>query len=269
MIFSDLDLARRLEGLEAWCGSECARARMRMQPEADTAALPVAGGYAFFFGAASPLTEAKGLGMSGPVTDEELEAMECVFSGRGIPAKVMLCPMADPSLLAGLTRRDYQPSGFENVLYRALDRFETFPTPRAIAAEWAGPDEVELCGQTLARGFVAPDEPGPEILEITAMAMQVEGMRSVLARVDGEPAGAASLLVRDGVAMLAGASTLPDYRRRGIQTTLAYMRLDYAAAAGCQLATMGASPGSTSQRNAERLGFRVAYTKLVLVREFS
>ncbi len=47
------------------------------------------------------------------------------------------------------------------------------------------------------------------------------------------------------------------------------MRLDYAAAAGCQLATMGALPGSTSQRNAERLGFRVAYTKLVLVREFS
>ncbi len=136
-----------------------------MQPEADTARLPVAGGYAFFFGAAPPLTEAKGLGMSGPVTDEELEAMECVFSGRGIPAKVMLCPMADPSLLAGLTRRDYQPSGFENVLYRALDRFETFPTPRAIAAEWAGPDEVELCGQTLARGFVAPDEPGPEILD--------------------------------------------------------------------------------------------------------
>ena len=269
MIFADLDLARRLEGVEAWCGAEFARARMQTRPEADTAAVSVAGGYAFFFGAGSPLTEAKGMGMSGPVAAEELDQMEHVFSVRGVPAKVMVCPLADPSLLDGLTRRGYQPTGFEDVLYRALDRFETFPPPGEIAVAWAGPEQTELYGQTLARGFVAPEEPGPEILEITAMATCVEGMKGLLARVDGKPAGAASLLIRNGLALLAGASTLPPYRNRGIQTSLAYIRLDYAAAAGCELATMGAAPGSTSHRNAERLGFRVAYSKLVLVRDFS
>ena len=30
---------------------------------------------------------------------------------------------------------------------------------------------------------------------------------------------------------------------------------------GCDLATMGAEPGSASQRNAERSGFRIAYTR--------
>jgi hypothetical protein len=270
MIFADLDLARRLEGIEAWCGAECARARMQIRPEADTAAVAVAGGYAFFFGEGSPLTEAKGMGMSGPVSDEDLEAMERVFSDRGVPAKVMVCPLADPSLLEGLARRDFRPIGFEDVLYRALDRFETFTMPpREFAADWAGPDETELYGLTLARGFVAPDEPGPELLEIAAMAARVEGMKGLLAQVDGVPAGAASLLIRDGLAMLGGASTLPAHRNRGIQTSLAYMRLDHAAAAGCKLATMGAAPGSTSHRNAERLGFRVAYTKLVLFRDFS
>jgi GNAT superfamily N-acetyltransferase len=270
MIFADLELARRLEGVEAWCGAEFARARMRIQPEADTAAVAVAGGYAFYFGNSSPLTEAKGMGMSGPVTDEELEVMERVFSSRGVPAKVMVCPLADPSLLEGLARRGFRAAGFEDVLYRELDRFETFPPPPGeFAVAWAGPDEAELYGQTLARGFVAPEEPGPEILEITAMGTLVEGLKGLLARVGGEPAGAASLLIRDGLAMLAGASTLPAYRNRGIQTRLAHFRLEHAATAGCELATMGAAPGSTSHRNAERLGFRVAYSKLVLVRDFS
>ena len=36
----------------------------------------------------------------------------------------------------------------------------------------------------------------------------------------------------------------------------------YAASHGCDLALMGAQPGSGSQRNAERHGFRIAYTRV-------
>jgi hypothetical protein len=39
-------------------------------------------------------------------------------------------------------------------------------------------------------------------------------------------------------------------------------RLRFAADQGCDLALMGALPGSASQRNAERQGFRIAYTRL-------
>lgn len=39
-------------------------------------------------------------------------------------------------------------------------------------------------------------------------------------------------------------------------------RLRYAAENGCDLALMVARPGSGSQRNAERHGFRIAYTRL-------
>ncbi len=269
MIVVNRNLAKRLEDIESWCGAEFARARMRSRPDADTSAVPVAGGYAFFFGAGSPLTEAKGLGMAGPVTEEDLDAMEGVFSDRGIPAKIMVCPLADPSLLDGLSSRDYRPVGFEDVLYRSLDLMEDVDPPDGFEVDWAGPDEAELCGRTLARGFVAPEEPGPEVLEITTMSGEVEGFRSLLARVNGEPAGAASILIRDGLAMLAGASTLPAYRKRGIQTALAHMRLAHATTLGCDLALMGAAPGSTSHHNAERLGFRVAYSKLVLIRTFS
>ena len=62
-------------------------------------------------------------------------------------------------------------------------------------------------------------------------------------------------------ALLAGASTVPEGRRNGAQLALLDTRLHTAASQGCNLAMMVAAPGSASQRNAERNGFRVAYTR--------
>jgi GNAT superfamily N-acetyltransferase len=67
--------------------------------------------------------------------------------------------------------------------------------------------------------------------------------------------------MHDGVAILAGASTVPEFRCRGLQAALLHARLEHAARAGCDLAMMAALPGSGSQRNAERRGFRIAYTR--------
>jgi hypothetical protein len=39
-------------------------------------------------------------------------------------------------------------------------------------------------------------------------------------------------------------------------------RLRYAAEQGCDIAMMCAQPGTPSQRNAERNGFRIAYTRI-------
>ena len=83
----------------------------------------------------------------------------------------------------------------------------------------------------------------------------------LIARSEGRIIGTATLNIHDGVALLAGASTLPEFRRRGAQSLLLRARLSYAHAAGCDIAMMAALPGSTSQMNAERQGFRIAYTR--------
>jgi GNAT superfamily N-acetyltransferase len=87
-------------------------------------------------------------------------------------------------------------------------------------------------------------------------------MVSFLAELDGEPVASASLFLGDGVALLAGASTIPKARNHGAQTALLAARLDYAADHGCALAMMATEPGSPSQRNGERQGFRIAYTRM-------
>ena len=67
--------------------------------------------------------------------------------------------------------------------------------------------------------------------------------------------------IHEGVALFSGAATVPELRRRGLQAALLEARLHYAFEHGCDLAMMVAEPGSDSQRNAERKGFRIAYTR--------
>jgi len=82
-----------------------------------------------------------------------------------------------------------------------------------------------------------------------------------LADVDGTPGAAGVLCMHDGVALFGGSSTVPELRRRGLQSALLEERLRYAFDHGCDVAMMAAEVGSNSQRNAERKGFRIAYTR--------
>ena len=49
--------------------------------------------------------------------------------------------------------------------------------------------------------------------------------------------------------------------KTGLCITLLEDRLRYAAAQGCTIGMIVTQPGSGSQRNAERHGFRIAYTR--------
>jgi len=78
---------------------------------------------------------------------------------------------------------------------------------------------------------------------------------------EGELIATGSLMMHEGIALLAGASTIPAQRGLGAQSLLLAARLAEARRRGCELAMMVATPASASQRNAERRGFRVAYTR--------
>jgi GNAT superfamily N-acetyltransferase len=82
----------------------------------------------------------------------------------------------------------------------------------------------------------------------------------------GETAGGAALAVNGGLATLFADSVIAPFRRRGLHRALIAARLNEALALGCDLATASTLPGSASQRNFERAGFRIVYTKVTLER---
>jgi len=267
-ISTDLDLARRLEEAEAFAAEAFVREVARRSPGADVVVEEVVGGRAIFAGSGSPLTESKAIGLHGPVAEADLDRMEAVFFRRGVPCSVVVCPLADPSLIEGLGRRGYRLSRFENILTLTLGRDEPEPlaTP-LIEVRPVDPAEADLYGRVVAPNFVGPGESTDAALEMTALMLAMEHSSAFLARIDGEAVGGGAVLIHRGLALLAGAATLPAFRNRGVHAALHRARLALAIRSGCDLAAQGAQPGSTSQRNAERRGLRVAYTRALLVRE--
>jgi GNAT superfamily N-acetyltransferase len=73
------------------------------------------------------------------------------------------------------------------------------------------------------------------------------------------------LAVGDGLAILFADSAIARFRRRGLHRELIAARLARAAARGCDMAAACTQPGSLSQRNYERFGFRVMYSKATFV----
>jgi hypothetical protein len=77
------------------------------------------------------------------------------------------------------------------------------------------------------------------------------------------------MYLHKGVAELGGASTLLAHRHQGAQSALIQHRLAEAHALGCDLAVVLTTPGSVSQRNMQRRGFQLAYTRMICERPFT
>jgi GNAT superfamily N-acetyltransferase len=249
--------ARRLEAAEA------ANARGCMGGGSDAAVLEIAGGIAVFTGAESPLTHAVGIGLNGPVSPEELDRLEDFFRSRGARPAIDLCPFADLGLLPQLAERGYRLTEFNNVLARRLAGVEMALTPRVRRMR---PDETDLWSHTVGCGFFETGHLTTEEMDVGRAICAMPGAITYLAVTEsGAPAGGGALAIHSGLATLFADSTLTAFRRQGLHRELIAARLNEALVEGCDLAMASTLPGSISQRNYERAGFQVVYTKVTLV----
>jgi GNAT superfamily N-acetyltransferase len=250
-------LAQRIEHAEAVSGAACARR------QAGAAVAWFGSGCALFIGAGSPLTHAVGLGMDAPLLASALSRVEEFFVSRGAVPVIDLCPLADPALIAALGTRGYRITEFNHVMARPVaDPLP--PAPAGIEVRLAACDEEEPWSRLLARGFLERDEITDEEMLVGRALFGAPGSASFWALAGGEPVGAGAAFAHDGVAMLYADSTDRRHRRRGAHVALIGGRLEWARAQGCDLAAASVLPGSGSQRNYERLGFRVCYTKAMM-----
>ena len=257
MLFSDLALARRLESAEAANARGCTA----IHPEA--AWVEVSGGCAVFVGATSPLSHAVGLGLHGRVTEAELDQVEAFFRSRGAAVSLELCPIADPGLLPMLADRGYRVSEFNNVLVKPLAGTGIVLTPRVRRAL---PDEADIWSYTVGRGFFEQGELTTAEMDVGRAICAMPGALCYLGATEGgELAGGAAAAIYSGLLTCFADSTISHQRRAGLHRELIAARLNEALAQGCDLATASTLPGSGSQRNYERLGFVVVYTRVTLV----
>ncbi|MFM8320315.1 MAG: GNAT family N-acetyltransferase [Chloroflexota bacterium] len=265
MDFIDLEHARRLELCHAMRSYHYALAQARLQPDSRAQVLHIGGGAAVYAGPESPLNRAIGLGLNGEVEDDLVVQVEAFFDDCGAQPSFDVCPLTDRSLLALLQRRSYGLVKFHNVLACRLPA-PTEPGPAQIQVRPADPGDAQTWIHTTAAGFDPSGAATVEEIEMVAPNFHAANALPYLALIDGQPAGGGAMYLHEGTVELGGASTRPQYRRRGVQTALIHRRLDDAYAQGVDLAMVLTRPGSDSQRNLGRLGFRLAYSKAILVR---
>ena len=254
---SDLSLSRRLERCEGRANPALVEARARLDPGVGATWIECAGAYALFDGIASPLTQTFALGLFQQPEAADLDRIEHFFTERGSAASHEVSPLAGIPTSDALTGRGYRPIELTTVLYRPLTEV---PAEGSVATRIAGPDETESWAGVAAEGWRELVD-GDLMRSLARVSASATGVKSFFAELDGRAVATGALAIHEGVALLAGASTVPEARGRGAQGALLAARLRHAANEGCDLAMMCAAPGSASQRNAERHGFRVAYTR--------
>ncbi len=257
----DLVLSHRLERAEAAANARFVEARAVVSPDRGACWRDVRGTWAMFDGVGSPLTQTFCLGMREAADAGTLDTLEAFFLERGAAVEHEVSPMAQGEPLPLLSSRGYVPIELTSVMFRPLEGGSPIAAPldaRVVSA----PEEGPAWADASADGWSEFPEVVPFVREIGAVYSRTAGARCYAVDAEGVIAATGALTEHEGVAVLAGASTRPAFRRRGAQLALLAARLRDAHAAGCDLALMCARPGSASHRNAERHGFRVAYTRV-------
>lgn len=263
-IFSDKSLSQKLERTEARTNADFVESRVKLSPEIGAEWIEVSGVYAMFDSIESPLTQTFGLGVFGEITDVELNEIEAFFKKHQAPIFHEVSPIADHSLIGLLNERGYQPCELTSVMFRPLDAENEITVSKNpnILTRIIADDEVGIWANTAASGWTAEmPEYADFMTQFCTVGASSKGSLPFIAEIDGVPIATGSMSIYDDVAMLGGASTIPENRNQGAQTALLSARLNYAREMKCAIAVMGALPGSQSQRNAEKNGFQIAYTR--------
>ncbi len=235
---------------------------------------PVGGGIMCFTAVGSWSNQACNLGLAGAVSDADLDRLVEFYSSRGVEPRIDVAPFADESLVKGLADRGFSLREFENVFARTVDPHENLRD--ALPNGW--PEDLELVEldpsnepalvefiDASTRGFRPPDEPIAEhFFEMCRRMVEHERCTSFSALVDGSVVAGCAMETTPDVASLFGVSVREAYRRRGIQQAMIVRRLERAQELGCPLVCIHSKPGISTERNAARLGFTLAYTKVVM-----
>ena len=241
----------RCEQVRAWNYVVRARAQARLAPPIEPADSAVFGAAQVWFAG----TRAR-VHLLDEASLSHLPALEAWLAERNLRAQFDVLPvLACRPVALALGERGYRLVAWQPTLYRDLS-VPIESDGGAVQVQQLSSEDAEF-RDTFMRGYemrTAQSGAGA-VLEARWRA---EGARRFLARIDGEPVAAATLVVFEGIARLANCATLPHARNSGAQSALIRARLRHASTEGLTLATSDARQGGASLRNLVRARFAIS-----------
>jgi hypothetical protein len=273
-MFADIDLASRIDGLAARWTSEAVRSIQYSGSAENAFVREFSGGVAAFVRQGSPINKIIGIGIKQDLDEHILDEVEKLHREQNEPVRVELATLARTEVGRRLTERGYRLLGFENILGCDLNRIALKNTG-GIQIDRIGDSRINDWKETTITGFSSPDDSGVVadkhthgmIRQVIEDSILIPRFDRYLAFIDGKPAGGASMQLDAGVVMMTGATTLSEFRKRGIQNALLARRLFDAREKGAEFAVIVTAPGTTSQANSMKHGFELLYSRAVLALE--
>ncbi len=257
-------LSQKLERTEAFANAEFIKSRIKMVPDSQAEWIDVNGTYAMYDGAESFFTQTFGLGLFSSSIEADLEIIEEFYNRLNASVCHEVSPMVDPVLLEILVKKGYQPIELTNILYKQLSNKDEKKTKveSMISSRKMKDGEENLWALTSVEGWCQDAGDIKDLMyNYSQLSCKSVGATPYFVHFNDKPISTGLLYIYDDVALLASDSTIPEGRKKGGQSALIEARLNDAIESGCTLAMLVADPGSQSQMNAEKNGFRIAYTR--------
>lgn len=174
----------------------------------------------------------------------------------------LIPPKTNAELLGVLHEQGFRQIGFHTTLYGVPTmEMAPFADSPGIAVRELAVHEFELYGKLHCLGTGLNPDGASHVAANNQVLYDRPGWRFFIGFADGQPAGVAVMHRHNAIASLTFAATLPEFRRRGLQSAFLHTRIREAVAAGCELVVGQAAYASVSQNNMERAGMRIGYTR--------
>ncbi len=269
-VFLNQDLAFKIESDLREGNKQVIEAWNRSGFGTTAKAIEVGNSLSVYGGSECPVNETVGLGMLSPVEESVLVEIEEFYHLNNHSAVIRVCPLAHSSLIELTQKRGYILNSFSYRWILDLSAWRSsfdLSDPRIRIA--TSNEEMEWA-RAVAAGFNDVDDVSKEQnLDLDRAFFRMQNSIPVLATENEVVAAGGILAINHEIAALFATSTRPSYRKRGLQTALLDWRLRFAKDNGARIATIETDPGSDSQRNAERVGFRLAYVTAELIKPVS
>jgi hypothetical protein len=247
------EFIERCERVRAWNYGVRAAAQARLAPPVEPAGTATFGSAQLWFAG----TRAR-VHLFDQASLDQLPAIEAWFTERKLePLFDVLPVIANRPVTSALGERGYRLVCWQPTLYRSLS-LPIDGSAEAVEVEQVGAEDAEFRETYLGgRGYQLSTGDHQSAAAFQEASWNAEGALRFIARIDGKPVAAATLVVFNRVARLANCYTLAAARNRGAQAALIRARLRWAASAGHQLAVSDARQGGAGLRNLARAGFAI------------
>jgi GNAT superfamily N-acetyltransferase len=194
--------------------------------------------------------------------ERQIEALAGWYRDNDVKGRFQVVPgLCEEGVARELARAGYFQSGFHVSLIGDPDLPAPAPSGGIVVEPVTTPALLEDCLDAFAAGWGIPEKEG--FKANVRPWLHQPGWSLYVASVDGRPAAAATLYVRDGVGYCADAATDPAFRGRGLHTALLRRRHQDARTAGVDFVCSGAAFLSPSHRNMERIGMRTQFIRAI------